>query len=508
MSGSYCSSVKEKKMATEEVKEDENSINPVRKEEDNLSALGITMMEVDSLEMGIRSQSYGEHVVVPDPHADKVDLSELRGTKAPNSGCEQLLNMEEESANDDLEALAELVPELKSKASKDRENHTMTVDVNEVGADVVPVATPEITPEINDCAIEVAERKENSTIEEEILDETPVVESLQNKVCNWGCVGDEDAVKTEEKPESSREESAKLSNVDSAAALERVEDNVQESEVKESEVKEKNPPEVDVAEDQEQNLGGFDNIESDNSLNSDQGVEGESEVKAGGNIYQNISSAASLSTATQTHEVRMPMYLPTFKPATGCTNASDFIVRCFVARLRSGITVVKHGRSRWCKSRLRILHIHPDGRSLSWKPAVGEPTSSKRPPKLDLSTCEEVRHAWSPDPLNPMFTGTTILRQKCEAANAHKSFALIFPKRTVDITAVTADQCKVLMEGFSALCFRLQVANLAGRGAKRGVRSPEEDETETTRSMQTNISASQQSPATYSRFTRSGTSTR
>jgi len=31
------------------------------------------------------------------------------------------------------------------------------------------------------------------------------------------------------------------------------------------------------------------------------------------------------------------------------------------------------------------------------------------------------------------------------------------------VTAVTADQCKVLMEGFSALCFRLQVANLAGR---------------------------------------------
>ena len=182
-----------------------------------------------------------------------------------------------------------------------------------------------------------------------------------------------------------------------------------------------------------------------------------------------MSSNASLSTATQTQahgEVRMPMYLPTFKPATGCTNASDFIVRCFVARLRSGITVVKHGRSRWCKSRLRILHVHTDGRSLSWKPALGEPSSSKRPPKLDLSTCTEVRHAWSPDPLNPMYTGTPILRQKCEAANAHKSFALIFPKRTVDITAITADQCKVLMEGFSALCFRLQVANLASRGKR------------------------------------------
>jgi hypothetical protein len=195
------------------------------------------------------------------------------------------------------------------------------------------------------------------------------------------------------------------------------------------------------------------------------------------------SSANSISTATQTHEVRMPMYLPTFKPATGCTNASDFIVRCFVARLRSGITVVKHGRSRWCKSRLRVLHIHPDGRSLSWKPAEGEPASAKRPPKLDLSTCLEVRHAWSPDPQNPMYTGTPILRLKCEAANAHKSFALIFKSRTVDITAVTADQCKVLMEGFSALCFRLQVATLAGQKAATHARPmPEEDGVSTTAS--------------------------
>ncbi|KAL3923812.1 MAG: hypothetical protein SGILL_001428 [Bacillariaceae sp.] len=211
--------------------------------------------------------------------------------------------------------------------------------------------------------------------------------------------------------------------------------------------------------------------------------------------FQNISSGQSLSTATQTHEVRMPMYLPTFKPATGCTNASDFIVRCFVARLRSGITVVKHGRSRWCKSRLRVLHIHPDGRSLSWKPAQGEPTSSKRPPKLDLTTCTEVRHAWSPDPQNPMYTGTPILRQKCEAANAHKSFALIFPKRTVDITSVTADQCKVLMEGFSALCFRLQVANLAGKGNAKGAQKmPEEEDDRATTASATLTNNSTLSP--------------
>ncbi|KAL7518468.1 hypothetical protein ACHAWX_003290 [Stephanocyclus meneghinianus] len=211
------------------------------------------------------------------------------------------------------------------------------------------------------------------------------------------------------------------------------------------------------------------------------------------------AESVSLGTATQTHEVQMPMLLSTFKPATGCTNASDFIVRCFVARLRSGITVVKHGRARWCKSRLRVLHVHPDGRSLSWKPALGEPSSGKRPPKLDLTTCKEVRHAWSPDPDNPMFTGTPILRQKCEAANAHKSFALIFPKRTVDITAVTADQCKVLMEGFSALCFRLQVAqNVAattgGQPQQKGEKKDDNEGSTTASVTLTNSSAPMNSP--------------
>lgn len=242
-----------------------------------------------------------------------------------------------------------------------------------------------------------------------------------------------------------------------------------------------------------------DDVNSERALSSDDHSKPRPPDEVNDNLglgdFQNISSAQSLSTATQTHEVRMPMYLPTFKPATGCTNASDFIVRCFVARLRSGITVVKHGRSRWCKSRLRVLHIHPDGRSLSWKPAQGEPTSSKRPPKLDLTTCLEVRHAWSPDPQNPMYTGTPILRQKCEAANAHKSFALIFPKRTVDITSVTADQCKVLMEGFSALCFRLQVANLAGKGNKKGAqRMPEEEDDRATTASATLTNNSTLSP--------------
>jgi len=59
-----------------------------------------------------------------------------------------------------------------------------------------------------------------------------------------------------------------------------------------------------------------------------------------------------------------------------------------------------------------------------------------------------------------MFTGTETLRQNCEADDAYKSFSLIFGERTVDITAVTYDQFKVLMEGFSALCFILQGGRL------------------------------------------------
>ncbi|CAB9515140.1 expressed unknown protein [Seminavis robusta] len=190
---------------------------------------------------------------------------------------------------------------------------------------------------------------------------------------------------------------------------------------------------------------------------ANEGIEGE-------DVNKNIAKDFS---------VRMPFSLPNFKPATGCTDASDFIVHCFLVRMRSGITVVKHGRSRWCKSRLRVLHILPDGCTLTWQPAEGEPRSSQRPPKLDLTQCGEVRHSWSPDPENAVYTGTKILRKKCESANAHKSLALIFPKRTVDITAVTADQCKVLMEGFSALCFRLHVAKSAPKEANKQSDAPQ-----------------------------------
>jgi len=341
---------------------------------------------------------------------DNFDLSDLRGTAA--SFENKVIG---KSEDDDLNALSELVPDLKNRKTT-MEPTVMTME-------------DQASPEVEDEGVEI---------------NTPNITQQSNPT------------DIQNEPITNRQESFVVEDVSSSDDYE-----------------EKDINEVLYAGDNANSEQALSN--DDRGLNEDQHQVPNNDESIGLGEFNNISSGQSLSTATQTQEVRMPMYLPTFKPATGCTNASDFIVRCFAARLRSGITVVKHGRSRWCKSRLRVLHIHPDGRSLSWKPAMGEPHSPKRPPKLDLTTCEEVRHAWSPDPQNPMYTGTPILRQKCEAANAHKSFALIFPKRTVDITSVTADQCKVLMEGFSALCFRLQVA-LAGKGSKKNTQKMPEEE--------------------------------
>lgn len=152
----------------------------------------------------------------------------------------------------------------------------------------------------------------------------------------------------------------------------------------------------------------------------------------------------------------MKIRVPTFQPAEGCTNASDFLVRCFCARLRGGITVMKHNRSRWSKSQLRVIYLLPDGKTLSWKPTEGQKDKGNRP-KLDLTKCREVRHAWSADPDYRKKQGTAILRKNCKEGMAARSLALVFPKRTFDMTALSLDLCKVLMEGFSALCFRLQL---------------------------------------------------
>ncbi|KAL3944997.1 MAG: hypothetical protein SGBAC_000917 [Bacillariaceae sp.] len=353
-----------------------------------------------------------------------IDLTDIRGTPPISSDTQKPKGAEPE---DDLDALAELVPNIKK-----RKNSTDLQGIMTLGDEQQP-------PQ-----------------DEGMLGNPPATRHMDSMMNQPGGDGKNGGLLRESQvslDDSSGSDGIEGKNIDDVLYGDQKQEDVNSDRALSSDHSKPRPPD---------------------EMNGGMGLGGE---------FPNMSSGQSLSTATQTHEVRMPMYLPTFKPATGCTNASDFIVRCFVARLRSGITVVKHGRSRWCKSRLRILHIHPDGRSLSWKPAQGEPSSNKRPPKLDLTTCLEVRHAWSPDPGNPMYTGTPILRQKCEAANAHKSFALIFPKRTVDITSVTADQCKVLMEGFSALCFRLQVANLVGKGNKKGgQKMPEEEEVATTAS--------------------------
>lgn len=166
-----------------------------------------------------------------------------------------------------------------------------------------------------------------------------------------------------------------------------------------------------------------------------------------------IDMGALLETQTKDKKV------PKFKPAVNCSNASDYVVRAFVARLRLGMPVIKHNRSRWSKSQQRELILLPDGKTLSWKPVEGETDKGKRP-KLDLLKCIEVRHAWSKDPDTRKKLGTGVLRSKCKDGSASKSFSLIFNKRTLDITAMTTDTCKLMMEGFSALCFRLQMEKM------------------------------------------------
>lgn len=148
-----------------------------------------------------------------------------------------------------------------------------------------------------------------------------------------------------------------------------------------------------------------------------------------------------------------------FKPAETYDNASGYILRVFTARLRQGITVMKHNKSRWSKSAYRVLTLLPDGKTLTWKPLEGEQDKGKRP-KVDLTKCREVRHAFTKDPDTRKLTGTSVLRKRCKENMASRSLSLIFHKRTLDITALNVDQCKILMEGFSALCFRLQVARL------------------------------------------------
>lgn len=435
-----------------------------------------TQNNVESFKRVMEEQAEEEKILTGENAVD-LDLSGIRGIQPPEEN-EPMGNirigieMEEIQSPEkkDLEALAELVPGLKTGKVGASAVHEGEVEVDGDGAIMVNSPTSSNSspdkklPNLDSMMV-------NQGIDEEYDEDEPAVmgaleEGDEDSEDSEGETSDEktthELITSYEKPKEKinlNESSSSDSSAGQTHASDDKKEKVPQSPERYS------PPQThgnSRANPNPYHNFGEDRVPATPPRDADESYYGTTPSPARG--FHPESSAASLSTATQSHEMRMPMYLPNFRPATGCTNASDFIVRCFVARLRSGITVVKHGRSRWCKSRLRVLHVHSDGRSLSWRPAQGEPSSNKRPPKLDLSTCLEVRHAWSPDPLNPMFTGTPILRSKCEASNAFKSFALIFPRRTVDITAVTADQCKVLMEGFSALCFRLQVANMAGRG--------------------------------------------
>lgn len=151
-----------------------------------------------------------------------------------------------------------------------------------------------------------------------------------------------------------------------------------------------------------------------------------------------------------------------FIPAEGCTDASDYLVRSFVARLKNGFKVKKYGRSKYSRGgKERILCLHDDGISLTFKGTQGKNTIGNLP-QLDLRRCKEVRLGKSVDPLHPECFGTPLLREKCKSrVELKRSVSLIFPHRTLDITASDPDQYTVLIHGFSALCYRIRLATLS-----------------------------------------------
>lgn len=110
---------------------------------------------------------------------------------------------------------------------------------------------------------------------------------------------------------------------------------------------------------------------------------------------------------------------------------------------------------RLSKSTYRILHSIDNGRTLSWA-APSDSSPSKKFPRFNLVDCLEIRHGWTSDPLFPSLTGTKTLRRKCHPSESFTSFSLIYERRSVDFTAVSADQAVILLRGLNGLCFKLK----------------------------------------------------
>ena len=170
-------------------------------------------------------------------------------------------------------------------------------------------------------------------------------------------------------------------------------------------------------------------------------------------LVPTLSNRPRLHT-NSTEDTASTLFIP-FIPTRNIFAVDSFTVRTFVARLRQGIIVLKHPRSRYSKSSYRILHSIDNGRTLSWTSPSNE-TPSKKNPRFSLLDCCEIRHGWTVDRDSPNFTGTRNLRKKCAPEDAFNSFSLIFPTRTIDITALSSDQAAILIQGLNGLCFKFR----------------------------------------------------
>jgi hypothetical protein len=136
------------------------------------------------------------------------------------------------------------------------------------------------------------------------------------------------------------------------------------------------------------------------------------------------------------------------------------------------MVVLKHPRSSFSKSTYRILHTIDNGKTLSWT-SLESDTPSKKFPRFPIAECSEIRHAWTSSSFLPVVgvgsggglalsggaadsltCGTKTLRKKSNPKDSFLSFSLIYKDRTVDFTAVAADQAVVLIKGLNGLVFK------------------------------------------------------
>jgi len=158
--------------------------------------------------------------------------------------------------------------------------------------------------------------------------------------------------------------------------------------------------------------------------------------------------------------------IPSFNKTTDTLSNEDntYLLHAFTTRLRGGFLVVKYPNFRFQRPGVRKLVSFDGGRTIhliasyvvDQEDEQQTQTQTQPPQKgrkaFKLTDVVEIRHAWTPDSSKPSLTATKTMRRSCHYLNGHKSFSFIMRGgATINVTAKTADQAKLLMLNLSIL---------------------------------------------------------